>query len=167
MLWKFIQTENNYKLVPFNHENNENDYKFNRVHFQILINTMFILHLIEGTCMYISHFYIVRRKQPIGILQIKFQYCHLYDEYESKWVIKFCFSGQFDLKTVYEYYKLSSHYDGSATRGGCCSPTPKPRVCYSLWKPFIFIQKSNLRYYQMSYALFYNKLHDKALFYNG
>lgn len=53
MLWKFIQTENNYKLVPFNHENNENDYKFNRVHFQILINTMFILHLIEGTCMYI------------------------------------------------------------------------------------------------------------------
>lgn len=40
--------ENNYKHGPYNHENNENEYKFNRVHFQILINTMF-LHAIEGT----------------------------------------------------------------------------------------------------------------------
>lgn len=167
MLWKFIQTENNDKLVPFNHENNENDYKFNRVHFQILINTIFILHLIEGTCMYISHFYIVRRKQPIGILQIKFQYCHLYDEYESQWVIKFCFSGQFDLKTVYEYYTIEfSLWWFSYTRRMLLTD-PKAKGVLFLVKTFIFIQKCNLRYYQMSYALFYNKLHDKALFYNG
>lgn len=58
--------ENNYKQVPYNNKNNENEYKFNRVHFPILINTMF-LHVIEGTYMYISHFCIIRRKQPIGI----------------------------------------------------------------------------------------------------
>lgn len=64
MLWKFIQTENNDKLVPFNHENNENDYKFNRVHFQILINTMFILHLIEvHACIYLIFISFVENSQ--------------------------------------------------------------------------------------------------------
>lgn len=49
-----------------------NEYKFHRIKFQILINTMGFFLQIKGAYMYVSRFCIICRKQPIAISTIKF-----------------------------------------------------------------------------------------------
>lgn len=49
-----------------------NEFKFHRINFQILINTMVFFLQIKGAYMYVSRFCIICRKQPIAISTIKF-----------------------------------------------------------------------------------------------